>query len=99
MTIICHNCGKSFELDGKSSISRKEECPHCSADIHCCLMCRFYSQSSYNECTEPVAERITEKEKANFCDYFSISSGDGIQSTKNSRNQQLEAAAALFKKK
>jgi hypothetical protein len=42
-----------------------------------------------------MADRITEKEKANFCDYFKI--GDVSDSNKM-RDDALAKAAALFKK-
>ncbi len=34
-------------------------------------MCKFYDIHSYNECHESIAERLVDKEKANFCDFFS----------------------------
>ena len=39
--------------------------------LKCCLNCTFHDPSSYNECREPSAERVVDKEAANFCDYFS----------------------------
>ncbi len=35
------------------------------------MNCRFYDETAYNECSEPSAERVVDKEKSNFCDYFS----------------------------
>ena len=32
--------------------------------------CAFYSETSYNECKESQADRVLDKEKANYCDYF-----------------------------
>jgi len=53
-------------------IGRREMCPHCGADLHACLNCRFYDPGAYNACREPQAERGLEKERANFCDYFAF---------------------------
>lgn len=39
--------------------------------MRCCLNCRFHDIASYNDCAEPSAERVLEKDRANFCDYFS----------------------------
>lgn len=95
MQVKCHSCGKDIELETTETIMRSEECPHCYANIRCCKMCEFYDPQSYNECRESSAERIVEKEKANFCDFYRID-------TKLNKDQQkqdvLSAAEALFKK-
>jgi hypothetical protein len=59
-------------------------------------MCQFYDPKAYNECRESSADRIVDKEKANFCDYFKIGSG-GNEADK-ARQDALAKAAALFKK-
>ena len=53
------------------SVPRAACCERCGADLRCCLNCRFHESSAYNECLEPSAERVLEKDRANFCDYFS----------------------------
>jgi hypothetical protein len=35
-------------------------------------MCRFYDISVSNDCREPVAERVSDKTRANFCGYLEI---------------------------
>lgn len=91
----CYNCQKVVVFS-EETISRREECPHCEAAMRCCKMCEFYDERSYNECREPSADRITEKEKANFCGFFVL--GKGVDRNQ-ARQDQLSAAAALFKKK
>ncbi len=59
-------------------------------------MCRFFDQKAYNQCREPSAERIIDKEKANFCDYFSL--GDSVGAEISEKDKFLSAAEALFKK-
>jgi len=34
------------------------------------LNCAHYDPGSYNDCRETSAERVVDKEKANFCDLF-----------------------------
>lgn len=97
MEIQCFSCHKKIELNVTETIGRKEVCPYCYSDIHSCKFCSFYDTSSYNECREPMADRITEKEKANFCDYFKINLG--ANDIKENRDTLLNAAEALFKKK
>lgn len=94
MDIQCFNCQKSFSLDS-TQVGRRDECPHCYADLHSCKACKFYDTTAYNECREPMADRITEKEKANFCDYFQLQT----QHNAEKEVDHLKAAMDLFKKK
>lgn len=95
MEIKCYRCTTVLALELSSKVSRQEECPKCFSSIHCCKMCSFYDPKSYNECKEPVAQRVVDKEKNNFCEFFKLSNG----STKNLNQEKiLSAAEALFKK-
>jgi len=58
-------------------------------------MCKFYDPKVYNECTEPNADRVVDKEKSNFCDYFTLSAGG---TSGPSRDDLINSADALFKK-
>jgi len=90
----CFSCG--FELVLTHAPGRRDECPKCGADIHGCLNCKNYDKNAYNECREPQADVVKERERANFCDYFAFAGG-GPQVDKQ---KELRAAAeALFKKK
>ena len=66
----CHSCKNP--VDAGARVGRTDTCPHCDADLHCCLNCRFYDSGSHNKCREPQAERVVDKESSNFCDYFSF---------------------------
>ncbi len=93
----CHACKKAINVEGK--ISFREDCQHCGADLHVCLMCKFHDVSAYNECRESQAERVLDKAKANRCDYFQLnnlqnsSTTDSTQSTKT----QLDALFSKLK--
>ena len=65
--MICWKCKKEITVN---SINRTTECPLCTADLHVCKGCKFYSTGSHNDCRESSAEYVSDKEKANFCDYF-----------------------------
>ena len=67
--VVCHAC--SADLEFEDPIGRSARCPRCSSELRCCLNCRFHDISSYNDCAEPSAERVLEKDRANFCDWFS----------------------------
>jgi hypothetical protein len=96
MASKCYRCSKELSESFKIMVSRSDSCPHCMADIRSCKMCSFYDPKSYNECRESNADRITEKEKANFCDYFKF--GPGTDDADKARLDALAKAAALFKK-
>ena len=66
---ICHACKK--KISGELKVGRSDECPSCGADLRCCLNCRFYDRAVSKQCRETVSELVREKEKANFCEYFS----------------------------
>ncbi len=91
----CYKCG--FELDPDSHYGRQDTCPGCHTDTRICYHCLHYDSTCYNECAEPIAERVVDKGKSNFCDYFS----PGSQKSKLTSQKELalKAAEALFKKK
>jgi hypothetical protein len=96
VSLNCHKCGKPLPETFKIMVGRRDTCPACGADVRCCKLCQFFDPKAYNECRESSADRVTDKEKANFCDYFKIGS-PGSHPDKE-RQDALAKAAALFKK-
>lgn len=93
---VCALCKKEIEID--KYFSRKSTCPHCNGDLHICLNCRFYSETSHNKCLEPKAEFQRVREKANFCDYFVFKEGavhSGFEKEKEDVKKNFED---LFRK-
>ena len=39
-----------------------------------CKNCRFYAPGAHWDCHETISEPVRDKEQANFCDYFELSS-------------------------
>lgn len=68
--IACYQCQNEIELSER--VGRKDICPFCGADLHCCRNCKFYDESAHNQCKEPNSEWVSDREKSNFCDYFSF---------------------------
>lgn len=66
--MICHHC--KSEITIQEFISRADECAHCGSDVHACLNCDNYDPYAHNKCREPQSEWVTDREKANFCDFF-----------------------------
>ena len=92
----CVFCNKDIQIEGK--IERQDTCPHCHRDLRCCKQCKFYDQSAYNECREVAAERIVDKERANFCDFFVPRGSETGGSSYNRTKEAKQALEALFKK-
>lgn len=91
----CFSCGT--EMSFPHVPGRRDECPKCGADVHVCRNCRNYDRNAYNECREPSAEVVREKDRANFCDFFQPGSG-GVSAV-DQKKDLMAAAEALFKKK
>ena len=91
---ICSHCRKEVEVD--KFFSRKSTCPKCGTDLHICLNCRFYSETSHNKCLEPKAEFQRSRERANFCDYFVFRVGTAI--SPQGKEDALKKLNDLFKK-
>ncbi len=93
MKVFCHHCKKINE--GLIQIGRRDECSFCKSDLHVCKNCQMFDLKSYNECKETSADRVKEKEKANFCDFFkALDNGSQM----DAKTKLLSAAEALFKK-
>jgi hypothetical protein len=93
--MICHACKKTIPVAEK--IGFREECPLCGADLHVCLACGFYDKSAYNECRESQADRVLEKDRANFCEYFTP--GTGAHASSSPTSDAKKKLEELFKKK
>ncbi len=89
----CWSCGAVLS---PIEYGRQDSCSKCGRDTKTCKGCEFYDPNAHNECHESQAERVVDKERANFCDYFRPRSGKGIGG--KSIDSAKAAAEALFKK-
>jgi hypothetical protein len=94
--MMCAFCRK--ELDPGERIGRADVCPHCGRDLRCCKQCHFYDSHAYNECREVSADRVVDKERANFCDYFLPRGAAAPRARVNRTVEAKRALEALFKK-
>jgi len=65
----CYRCGQALAALSLP-LSRRDECPQCRVELHVCRMCEFYAPGRPDDCAEDDALEVTEKTRANFCDYF-----------------------------
>lgn len=70
--LVCWRCGAAIE-ESVLPLRREEVCTSCNADLHVCKLCRFFNPRLSDGCDEPIAGGVTNKERANFCDYFTPS--------------------------
>lgn len=97
MDTVCFSCKKNIDIDSKPGF--REECIHCGHDLHSCVQCAHYDPKIYNECKETSADRILEKERANYCEFYLLKNNSSEASATNKKDDLLSAAEALFKKK
>lgn len=91
----CYRCGESLAAL-MLPFSRRDECPSCAAQVHVCRMCLYYDDTAPKKCTEDDAEEVTEKERANFCDWFKPAR-DAFDPARARKAARAESAlAALF---
>ncbi len=98
----CHRCGRELSLLAK--IQRTDGCPYCHSDLKCCLNCRLHDPGANNQCLEPQAEWVTDKDKANFCEFFEFRETSpltqpGMQGAQSEVTRSRAAFEALFGKK
>jgi hypothetical protein len=68
--VTCAGCGAA--LGRPERVGRRDTCPQCGGDLRACRQCRFYDRDAAHACREPQAERVADKTRANFCDYFAV---------------------------
>jgi hypothetical protein len=69
----CWSCGRSLSYPPFAMVPREEGCPGCGRSLHSCRNCRHYDPALSNQCREPNAEWVTDRERANFCELFQLS--------------------------
>jgi ribosomal protein S27AE len=92
---VCSLCNYAVEID--KFFTRKSRCPKCGGDLHICLNCRFYSETSHNKCLEPKAEFQRTRDRANFCDYFLFRESSSVSSGKE-KDEAKKRLEDLFRK-
>ncbi len=95
--LFCSKCGTPRTIS--SRIGRRDTCSKCDADLHSCVNCRHYNVRAHNECNEPQAEWVREKDRANFCDYYDPRRGKSAAGTQTSATDDARTRFEnLFKK-
>jgi hypothetical protein len=91
----CRSCDTPVELAAGERVGFRDACDHCGADLHTCQHCAFHDPGAHNECREPSAERVSDRERANRCDHFSPGEGGAASDVRSGALAELDS---LFKK-
>jgi predicted RNA-binding Zn-ribbon protein involved in translation (DUF1610 family) len=84
----CYSCG--HQLDEKMEVFRTTLCPNCGKDLKVCLNCKFYSPGGQWDCRETIDEQVKDKDRANFCSFFSFKTGGSGKSEAESRHDKAK---------
>jgi hypothetical protein len=96
--LVCWKCGASL-THLSLPLTRRDICKQCNADLHACKLCEFYDLSKAKHCREPIAEEVSDKQRANFCDYFKPKAGVYSNKQQSEAEQAKAQLDALFGKK
>lgn len=92
----CTHCRNPLALEG--SPGRRDECPHCAAELHACVNCGLYDARLSRGCREPQADEVRDVERANFCGFFLFREGRPAGDGPSERDKAVAAFEALFRK-
>ena len=93
--IPCFRCGASLAAMSLP-LARQDECPECSVYLHVCRMCKNYDPAVPRQCLEDGAEDVIEKDRVNFCDWFSPSETSFDAVKKSQADSAKKSLDALF---
>ena len=91
----CAWCGTRLDVIG-NAVGRRDTCPHCEHDLHACRQCRHFDPAVAKACKEPFAEVPSDKDGANFCEFFQL--GEGGHTDEDPLRAAREAADSLFRR-
>ncbi|MFQ5817092.1 MAG: hypothetical protein ACE5H2_03935 [Terriglobia bacterium] len=64
----CAGCGTVLPV----AMDPIGQCPQCGFELHSCKQCVHFDPTSRLECTQPIKERIAQKDARNDCQYFAM---------------------------
>jgi len=85
----CRHCGAPITV--AEPVPRDAECASCGKDLRACVQCRHYDPAYNNACRETMADPVVEKERRNFCEYFSFSSAPFAAAGGSDRREEARA--------
>jgi hypothetical protein len=95
--MACFSCNASIELAAGERVGFRDACEACNVDLHVCLNCAHHDPGAHNQCRESNAEWVSDRERANRCDYFTLGNRAG-GAAEAEKGHALAALDGLFKK-
>ncbi len=93
--MYCQHCGEEIRLE--TGPGRRDVCPRCGADLRSCRHCSFYDPGYADGCREPQADRILDRDRSNFCDFFRATTKPPAKQDQTRRQEAKAKLDALFK--
>ncbi len=93
--MVCFRCGASL-ASLTLPLSRRDECPECSAHLHVCRMCRHFDAAAVRQCLEDDAEDVSDKQRLNFCEWFVAAEDTFDSAAKAAADRAKQSLEALF---
>ena len=90
----CWHCGASL---GAHDYGRENNCLGCGKPTRVCRNCRWFTPGRSNDCEEPMAEPVLDKQQANFCSFFEATDKVADANSGDSAEDLRKAAEDLFK--
>jgi threonine dehydrogenase-like Zn-dependent dehydrogenase len=90
----CWSCGAAL---GSHDYGRESNCLVCGKPTRVCRNCRWFAPGRPNDCEEPMAEPVLDKQRANFCGFFEATGEVGDNDGGSSAEDLRKAAEELFK--
>jgi hypothetical protein len=90
---MCWYCGSP--ITDEEPFGRSLRCAVCGKDLRSCRNCRFYLSGARGDCAESSAEPVADKERANFCDWFSLD--HKYRNTSSGHQNEMKKASAAAK--
>ncbi len=79
-------------MENPREVYRSSTCPSCKRDLKICLNCRFYSPGAHWDCSESIDEPVRDKDRANFCTFFSFRDSP-LKSAGSAQSQEAKEKA------
>ena len=94
----CFGCDTEIAVRAAERVGFRDTCPRCGADLHVCRNCTHHDPAAHNQCREPNAEWVADRERANRCEWFSPGAGGGGGPARQAASAR-SALEGLFKKR
>jgi hypothetical protein len=92
---MCWYCGSP--VSEPEPFGRSLRCAVCGKDLRVCRNCRFHLSGARGDCSETSAEPVGDKERANFCDWFSLDSKYRAETAGHKKEmEKAKSAKAAF---